>query len=57
MHANRYKYFRWTKRTAGITFMYMVVVPAIFGYIGYTTDVSRFALEVRCDIYAEAGAV
>lgn len=41
MYVNRHKYFRWTPRTAGITFMYMVVVPAIVGYIGYTTDVSR----------------
>ncbi|KAL2024412.1 hypothetical protein VTK56DRAFT_8223 [Thermocarpiscus australiensis] len=35
---NRYKYFRWTKRTAGITFMYVVVVPSIVGYLGWYTD-------------------
>lgn len=40
MHSNRHKYFRWTPRTAGLTFVYVVVVPAIVGYIGYTNDVS-----------------
>jgi hypothetical protein len=40
MIQNRYKYFRWTRRTAGITFMYVVVVPGIIGYLGYKTDVS-----------------
>lgn len=40
MNNNRYKYFRWTPRTAGITFAYMVVVPGILGYIAYKTDVS-----------------
>jgi hypothetical protein len=39
MHANRHKYFRWTPRTAGITFAYVVVFPAIVGYLAYTTDV------------------
>ncbi|SPQ22491.1 96272484-1e1c-4859-82af-987945679643 [Thermothielavioides terrestris] len=38
MIQNRYKYFRWTRRTAGITFMYVVVVPGIIGYLGYKTD-------------------
>jgi hypothetical protein len=40
MIQNRYKYFRWTKRTAGITLMYVFVVPSIIGYLGYKTDVS-----------------
>ncbi|RKF55469.1 NADHubiquinone oxidoreductase 6.6kD subunit [Golovinomyces cichoracearum] len=39
MWINRYKYFRWTGRTAKITFAYMVVVPSIIGYIAYTSDV------------------
>ncbi|PHH85721.1 hypothetical protein CDD83_11252 [Cordyceps sp. RAO-2017] len=38
MQKNRHRYFRWTPRTARITFMYMVVVPAITGYIMYKTD-------------------
>ena len=40
MSANRWKYFRWTPRTAWITFAYVVAVPAIFGYVGFVTDVS-----------------
>lgn len=40
MTSNRYKYFRWTPRTARITFAYMVIVPGIVGYIAYKTDVS-----------------
>jgi hypothetical protein len=48
MITNRYKYFRWTKRTAGITFMYVVVVPSIIGYLGYKTDVSSSSDLVRC---------
>ncbi|KAL2135266.1 hypothetical protein VTI74DRAFT_9146 [Chaetomium olivicolor] len=38
MVSNRYKYFRWTKRTAGITFMYVAVIPTIIAYLGYKTD-------------------
>ncbi|KAL7626567.1 hypothetical protein AAE478_003339 [Parahypoxylon ruwenzoriense] len=38
MNSNRHKYFRWTSRTARITFAYVVAVPAILAYIGYQTD-------------------
>ncbi|EPQ66392.1 hypothetical protein BGT96224_2538 [Blumeria graminis f. sp. tritici 96224] len=38
MWINRYKYFRWTGRTARITFAYVVVVPSILGYLAYKTD-------------------
>jgi hypothetical protein len=41
MTSNRHKYFRWTPRTARITFVYAIVVPAIVGYFSYTTDVSE----------------
>ena len=40
MQANRYKYFRWTPRTAWITFVYVAVVPSVLGYVGYVTEVS-----------------
>jgi len=40
MNANRYKYFRWTPRTAWITFVYVVAVPSVVVYIGFMTDVS-----------------
>ncbi|KAH6681617.1 hypothetical protein BGZ60DRAFT_411460 [Tricladium varicosporioides] len=38
MMTNRHKYFRWTGRTARITFAYMVAFPAFIGYWAYTTD-------------------
>jgi hypothetical protein len=41
MSSNRYKYFRWTPRTARITFAWVVVVPSMVGYAAYKTDVSR----------------
>jgi hypothetical protein len=49
MVVNRHKYFRWTKRTAFLTTMYVVVVPATLGYFGYITDVSstRRSVEAR----------
>lgn len=41
MTSNRHIYFRWTPRTARITFMYAIVVPALVGFIGYKSDVSQ----------------
>ncbi|KAK0125224.1 hypothetical protein ONS96_009081 [Cadophora gregata f. sp. sojae] len=38
MWINRHKYFRWTGRTARITFAYVVAFPALIGYLAYTTD-------------------
>ncbi|KAI9807045.1 MAG: hypothetical protein M1825_005762 [Sarcosagium campestre] len=38
MFVNRHKYFRWTRRSANITFAYVIAVPAILGYFAYTTD-------------------
>jgi hypothetical protein len=46
MSANRWKYFRWTPRTACISLAYMVAVPAVFGYIGFVTDVSTSSVVV-----------
>jgi hypothetical protein len=40
MMVNRHKYFRWTKRTAWITFAYVVLVPTMLGTAGYMTEVS-----------------
>lgn len=39
MSSNRYKYFRWTPRTALISFNYVVLVPGILGYFAYSTEV------------------
>ncbi|KAI2612469.1 NADH:ubiquinone oxidoreductase 6.6kD subunit [Hypoxylon fragiforme] len=38
MTTNRHKYFRWTPRTARISFMYLVFVPTILGIVAYKTD-------------------
>ncbi|KAA8567553.1 hypothetical protein EYC84_008028 [Monilinia fructicola] len=38
MITNRHKYFRWTGRTAAITFVFGAVIPGIFGYMAYATD-------------------
>jgi hypothetical protein len=40
MTTNRHKYFRWTRRTAWISFAYVILVPAMLGTAGYMTEVS-----------------
>ncbi|KAK4137453.1 hypothetical protein BT67DRAFT_438715 [Trichocladium antarcticum] len=35
---NRYKYFRWNKRTVTVNIIFVLVIPSIIGYIGYKTD-------------------
>ncbi|KAF9872708.1 nadh: ubiquinone oxidoreductase subunit [Colletotrichum karsti] len=49
MQSNRHIYFRWTPRTARISFIYIAVVPAIIGYIGYKSDVSLPFIPGQCD--------
>ena len=39
LNKERYKYFRWTPRTARINFMYVIFVPSILGYLFYYQDV------------------
>ena len=41
MQKLRHHYFRWTPRTARITFIYVAVIPSIMGYVAYQTDVSQ----------------
>ncbi|KAI0412317.1 hypothetical protein F5X98DRAFT_379869 [Xylaria grammica] len=41
MTTNRHKFFRWTPRTAGLTFVYAVAVPFVVGVIAYQTDRSE----------------
>ncbi|KAK7635059.1 hypothetical protein BKA81DRAFT_64161 [Phyllosticta paracitricarpa] len=38
---NRYKYFRWTPKTAWYSIAYAIVFPSVVGYIAYATEVSR----------------
>lgn len=44
MIVNRHKYFRWTKRTAFLSFAYVVAFPAFVGYWAFVTDVSSLFL-------------
>lgn len=54
MSSNRWKYFRWTPRTAWISFVYMVAVPSVVGYVGYVTDGKyEFRGKRRGDIISE----
>jgi hypothetical protein len=45
MTTNRHKYFRWTRRTAWLSFAYVMLVPAMLGTAGYMTDVSGTTLQ------------
>jgi Sec-independent protein secretion pathway component TatC len=47
MYVNRHKFFRWTRRTAGLSFAYAIVFPAFVGYWAYTTDVSSNPVLLR----------
>ncbi|KAL2014857.1 hypothetical protein VTN00DRAFT_2382 [Thermoascus crustaceus] len=38
LNQNRYKYFRWTPRTAWLSFVYMVAIPGALGFVAYKTD-------------------
>lgn len=40
MFVKRHEYFRWTRRTAWLTFVYVAAVPSVFYYMAHTTDVS-----------------
>lgn len=44
MYVKRHEYFRWTPKTAWVTFAYVVAVPAAFIYMGWTTDVSSLPM-------------
>lgn len=44
MYVKRHEYFRWTPKTAWVTFAYVVAVPAAFIYMGWTTDVSSLRM-------------
>jgi len=54
LNQNRYKYFKWTPKTVQASLIYVVIVPAIIGYIGYKTD-GKYDLrnKLRGDTIAE----
>ena len=58
----RWKYFRWTGRTAWISFVYVVAIPSVVAYAAYMTDVSGavdFFLSLFCwlECWLDAGSV
>ena len=44
MYVKRHEYFRWTKRTAFLSFAYVIAVPSAFLYMAFQTEVSLFRL-------------
>ncbi|KAL7921500.1 hypothetical protein ACQKWADRAFT_295228 [Trichoderma austrokoningii] len=38
MNKVRHRYFRFTGRTARLSFIYIAVLPALFGWAAYKTD-------------------
>ena len=44
MYVKRHEFFRWTSRTAFLTFTYVIAVPSVFLYMGFATDVSLHSL-------------
>ncbi|KAI1106898.1 NADH:ubiquinone oxidoreductase 6.6kD subunit [Jackrogersella minutella] len=54
MTTNRHKYFRWTPRTARITFIYAILVPTIAGIVAYKTDAKwDFRAKRKGDLVSE----
>ncbi|KAI0805224.1 hypothetical protein GGR55DRAFT_681136 [Xylaria sp. FL0064] len=57
MSTNRHKFFRWTPRTAGITFAYAIAVPFIVGVIAYQTDVRPSKTQTRANLNTSPSAI
>lgn len=51
MYVKRHEFFRWTPRTAWLSFAYVIAVPSAFLYMAYQTEVSSYATNT----YASAG--
>lgn len=54
MYVKRHEYFRWTPRTAWLTFAYVIAVPSAFLYMGYKNEVSDAYLRIARLEYASA---
>ncbi|CAK1361943.1 hypothetical protein CBER1_09602 [Cercospora berteroae] len=54
MYVKRHEYFKWTPRTAWITFTYVMAIPGIALYYAWTTD-GKWELrgKVRGDVISE----
>lgn len=54
MTTSRYRYFRWTPRTALITFNYMILVPFLVGTVAWSTEGKyNFRAKRRGDLIVE----
>jgi len=42
MYVKRHEFFRWTPRTAWLSFAYVIAVPSAFLYMAFQTEVSPF---------------
>ncbi|KAJ9193854.1 hypothetical protein DTO166G4_115 [Paecilomyces variotii] len=38
LNQTRFRYFRWTPRTAWLTLVYVGIIPAALTYVAYKTD-------------------
>jgi hypothetical protein len=47
MYVKRHEYFRWTPRTAWLSFAYVIAVPSAFLYMAFKTEVSAPPKERR----------
>ena len=45
MYVKRHEYFRWTRRTAFLSFAYVIAVPSAFLYMAFKTEVSTLLHE------------
>lgn len=43
MYVKRHEFFRWTPRTAWLSFAYVIAVPSAFLYMAFKTEVSTRA--------------
>ena len=41
MYVKRHQYFKWTPRTAWLSFAYVFAVPSVFMYMSYANEVSE----------------
>ena len=47
MYVKRHQYFKWTPRTAWLSFAYVFAVPSVFMYMSYANEVSEPRVEPR----------
>ena len=53
MYVKRHEYFRWTRRTAFLSFAYVIAVPSAFLYMAFKTEVSTLLHEPQQLLPAE----